>query len=222
MRIVPRAEWGASPQSLPDAALKSPATTVIVHHSVTAVTPDPYSDMRVIERIGIERYGQISYNYVIHPHDGEILEGCGLRRGAHTEGRNSTAVGICWAGNYNDRQPKVQQLDATRWLIGELIRFGHLVAEPTILGHSDVGATACPGSKLHALLDVIRHPWEETMPDNLPDNPDLPNLPEILGFYPVINAQTGDCRGYYVLSPDGQLHAFGPGAPYFGRSEVVT
>jgi hypothetical protein len=53
------------------------------------------------------------------------------------------------------------------------------------------------------------------------DNPDLPNLPDIMGFYPVINNATGSCTGYYILAKDGELHAFGPGAQFYGRSEVV-
>jgi hypothetical protein len=54
------------------------------------------------------------------------------------------------------------------------------------------------------------------------DDPNLPNLPDIAGFYPVINSQTGECTGYYILSKLGELHAFGPGAKWHGRSEVVT
>jgi len=53
------------------------------------------------------------------------------------------------------------------------------------------------------------------------DDPNLPNLPDILGFYPVVNATTGECTGYYILAQDGELHAFGPGAVFHGRSEVV-
>lgn len=56
----------------------------------------------------------------------------------------------------------------------------------------------------------------------MPDNPDLPNLPDIKFFVPIVNATTGECRGYYIVSADGQLHAFGPGAPYYGRSEVPS
>ena len=218
MRIISREEWGADPRSLPSSAMRLPATEVFIHHSVSTVTDYPIADMRSIERIGITRFGQFSYSYVIHPHDGEILEGCGLQRGAHTSQKNSTSFGICWAGNYEDRQPKVQQLDATRWLIAELTRQGHLVPGAPIRGHRDTGfATACPGSKLYAMLDVIRHPWEETVPDD----PNLPNLPDIKWFLPIVGSD-GVCKGYYIVSSDGQLHAFGPGAPFYGRSEVPS
>lgn len=56
----------------------------------------------------------------------------------------------------------------------------------------------------------------------VPDDPNLPNLPDILGFFPVINTTTGECTGYYILSKTGELHAFGPGAKWHGRSEVPS
>lgn len=56
---------------------------------------------------------------------------------------------------------------------------------------------------------------------NMPDDPDLPNLPDIAGFHPVVNSTTGECTGYYIVASNGELHAYGPGAPFYGRSEVV-
>jgi hypothetical protein len=97
VRIVPRAEWGASSRSLPATAMRLPASQVFIHHSVTSVTPDPYLDMRTIEAVGISRFNQFSYSFVVHPHDGEIMEGCGLKRGAHTARWNSTSFGVCFA-----------------------------------------------------------------------------------------------------------------------------
>ncbi|HEY9014073.1 MAG TPA: peptidoglycan recognition family protein, partial [Gemmatimonadales bacterium] len=140
--------------------MRLPATQVFIHHSVTPVTDDPYRDMRTIEAVGMQRFGQFSYSYCVHPRDGEILEGCGLQRGAHTAQRNSTSFGICWIGNYEERAPKVQQLDATRWLIHHLTEEGWLVPGADIFGHRQVYQTACPGQKLFDMLDVIRHPWE--------------------------------------------------------------
>lgn len=67
----------------------------------------------------------------------------------------------------------------------------------------------------------LSHPFSTLKGGAMADNPDLPNLPDIKFFWPVVNTQTGHCTGYYIVSSDGQLHAFGPGAPYYGRSEVV-
>lgn len=211
-RIIPRHEWGANSRSLPAAAMRLPARTVFIHHSVTPVTPDPYLDMKTIERVGLDRFNQFSYSFVIHPRDGEILEGCGVKRGAHTAGRNSDSFGICWAGNYEERAPKAQQIDSTRWLINELGRQGLLAGGADILGHRDVYATACPGSKLYAVLDVIRHPWEGTVPD------DDPNVHQAQA--PIIAFEaTPTGKGYWIVTADGAVFAFGDAA-YLGRVRV--
>jgi hypothetical protein len=211
VRIVPRAEWGASSRSLPATAMRLPASQVFIHHSVTSVTPDPYLDMRTIEAVGISRFNQFSYSFVVHPHDGEIMEGCGLKRGAHTARWNSTSFGVCFAGNYDERAPKVQQLDATRWLISELTRQGHLLPGADVMGHHDVSATACPGSKLYAVLDVIRHPWEGTMPDDVPQA----QAPVVA----IESTPTGE--GYWIVTADGAVFAFGD-ARYHGRVAAPT
>lgn len=211
--IIARTVWGAKPASLPKIPMRLPAAQVFIHHSVTPVSPDPYADMRLIETIGLQRFGQFSYSYVIHPHDGEILEGCGLQRGAHTAQRNSTSFGICWAGNYDERAPKMQQLDATRWLIKHLADEGWLSPGAEILGHRDVYSTACPGQKLYALVDVIRHPWEGPMPADDPNRPNS-NAP-ITG---ITATPTG--KGYWLCAADGGVFAFGD-APFFGNVEYV-
>lgn len=200
--IVARSVWGASMGSLPTVSMRLPATQVFIHHSVTPVTDDPHRDMRSIEAVGIDRFGQFPYSYCIHPRDGEILEGCGTRRGAHTAQRNSTSFGICWIGNYEERAPKIQQIEATRWLIHELVARGHLVPGADILGHRDLYRTACPGSKLYSLLDAIRVPWEGPMPEEQQQRAKL-NAP-IVGGWPT---PTG--KGYTLVAADGGVFAHG-------------
>jgi hypothetical protein len=213
--MIARSVWGAKPASLPNVAMRLPATQVFIHHSVTAVTDDPYRDMRTIEATGLARFGQFSYSYAVHPKDGEVLEGCGLMRGAHTAQRNSTAFGICWIGNYDERQPKVQQLDATRRLIHDLTKAGHLLPGADILGHRDVSATACPGQKLYDLLDVIRHPWEGAPP--VPDDPNVHQAQAPIVAFEV----TPSGEGYYIVCADGSVFAFGD-AKYLGRVTVPS
>lgn len=209
MRIVLRHEWGASSRSLPATAMRLPASQVFIHHSVTGVTGDPYLDMRTIEKIGLERFNQFSYSYVVHPKDGTVMEGCGLKRGAHTARWNSTSFGICWVGNYDERNPTVQQLDATRWLISDLTKRGHLLPGADILGHLDVFATACPGQKLYDVLDVIRHPWEGT---TVPDDPNVHQAQA-----PIVAFEaTPTGNGYWIVTADGAVFAFGD-AKYLGR-----
>ena len=208
MRIIGRVEWGAKSISLPSKKMALPAEAVFIHHSVTPVTDDPKADMRVIEQIGLTRFGQFPYSYVVHPHDGEILEGCGLRRGAHTAQRNSTSFGVCWVGNYDERGPKVQQIDATRRLIGQLRSDGHLIADPVVRGHRDVYSTACPGTKLYAVLNDLRRPWAE--PKGVKPMYDPP-----LDLEPIVADLVCPTGGVWLLAGSGAVYAFG-GAPYLG------
>lgn len=57
---------------------------------------------------------------------------------------------------------------------------------------------------------------------SMPDDPNLPNITGPVSFHPVVNS-AGICQGYYIFSEKtGELHSFGPGAVYYGRSEVVS
>jgi N-acetylmuramoyl-L-alanine amidase len=211
--IITRGEWGAKKASQSKVHMRLPAAEIFVHHTVTDPGNNVAADMRAVEAIGLARFGTFPYSYVVHPKDGEILEGAGLMRGAHTKGRNSTAFGIAWIGNYETRLPKAQQFDATRWLIAELTKQGHLKPGAPIFGHRDVYATACPGSKLYGMLDVIRHPWEPK--EGAPPVPDDPNVHQAQA--PIVAFEvTPSGNGYYVVTADGAVFAFGD-AKYLGR-----
>lgn len=211
--IITREQWGARPESLSPARMPPLVSDVFIHHSVTPVTTSPIVDVKLVEGIGMQRFGQISYSYLIHPHDGEIFEGAGLHRGAHTQGRNSSSFGICWIGNYEERVPKVQQIEATRWLIAELISGGHLTPDPTIRGHRDVKSTACPGQKLYDLLSVVRSRWEE--PVMADDSKRVPVNAPVVGM-----AATPTGKGYWIVCADGGVFGFGD-ADFFGNTEYV-
>ena len=223
MEIVSRAAWGAaSEQRRP--AMRLPATAVWLHHSVTAVSDDPRKDMRLIQRVGISRFGYLSYSYAVHP-NGTVLEGQGTNVGAHTAGRNSTSFGVVLIGNYDQRVVTPEQLNATRWLVAELVRRGHLRpgTYPTG-GHRDApgAATRCPGDWAHRVLSEFRRPWtSDSAPEvsAMPDNPDLPNFAAPFhSFHPCVD-QNGVSQGYYMVSESGEVHTHGPGAVYYGRSE---
>lgn len=223
MNVTSRAEWSAKPASLPKNLMRLPASEVWLHHTVTPVTDKPFKDMRVVEAVGLSRFRQFSYSYCVHP-DGTIMEGCGDRVGAHTAGRNSTSFGVALIGNYDERSLTVWQIDAVRWLIAELVRTGKLRrgVYPTG-GHRDLKPTACPGAKAYRLLDVMRVPWtiaNQEVP--MADNPDLPNIEGPLEIH-LLQDQAGNCTGYAIFSVStGELHGFGPGWKYYGRSEDLT
>ena len=144
-RVVPRRTWGASAPLGPP--MPMPARDVYVHHSVTVATANPHADMRAIERVGVARFGQMSYSYAIHP-DGTIMEGAGLTVGAHTLHHNWHGFGIVLIGNYDRQTPTGAQGVALVSLVAHLNRAGALADGYTMAGHRKVKATACPGANV--------------------------------------------------------------------------
>lgn len=55
----------------------------------------------------------------------------------------------------------------------------------------------------------------------VPDDPNTPNLTDLAFFVPIVDAN-GVCTGYYMVSSTGEVHTWGPGAKFYGRSEIVT
>jgi len=102
-------------------------------------------------------------------------------QGAHTGGFNSMTVGVSMIGDYSTRVPSDAMVEAVSQVIawkmskydldpraatqltagaapGTTSRYagGTVVTLPTIFGHRDVGATACPGNAGYAKLGTIR------------------------------------------------------------------
>lgn len=96
------------------------------------------------------------------------------------------------------------------------IKDGRRVPRYAISSHWDHIHLAVPRN---TFLVYVTTPMEVAI---VPDNPDIPNIRGPVEFHPVINHQTGECTGYYFVSlKTGELHAWGPGAKFYGRSEVV-
>lgn len=56
----------------------------------------------------------------------------------------------------------------------------------------------------------------------VPDDPNIPNITGPVEFHPVVDS-AGICQGYYLFSTKtGEIHAWGPGAKFYGRSEIVV
>lgn len=85
----------------------------------------------------------IGYNYFITK-DGRIQEGRGKNVGAHCKNYNSTTLGICFQGHFDQQQMTDAQVKAGGWLIAKLIR-EHGLQINDIVGHKDLAATSCPG-----------------------------------------------------------------------------
>ena len=156
MRIITRNEWGAKHGRGNDVSAKLPWGEVVIHTEAGAQR-SPASEtvekgwIRNIEgfHAGPSRgWDGIAYSFLIAP-SGRIFEGRGWgRSGAHTEGRNSTAAGVCFLG-HGDKWPATDaQWAAARWLIAEGVTTGKLKPMPAIGTHakySTKGKT-CPGT----------------------------------------------------------------------------
>jgi hypothetical protein len=113
-------------------------------------------------------WGDVGYNFVIGP-SGTIFEGRAggdYVVGAHNFCNNVGRMGISLMGNFQAGKPTDAQLMALRYLLVYLAdkydfnpiakTIYHGKPTPTIVGHRDLGQTACPGNNSHELLPQIR------------------------------------------------------------------
>lgn len=154
-QIIRRAEWGASSGRGP-AMPNRPAEDAFMHHSVTRATSDPHRDMRVIEDVGVSRFGRFSYSWAYHPPAGLWLEGAGDTIGAHTADHNSTSVGLVVIGNTEVDLFGLAESDDFAWMVRWLVASGRLHRNHDLFGHRDVRQTACPGAHAYERLPLIR------------------------------------------------------------------
>lgn len=209
MDVVSRKTWGAvKEQNRP--AMPLPAREVWLHHTVTRVTGDPHADAREVQRVGIARFGYISYSYLVHP-TGVVLEGQGLRVGAHTKNRNSISYGVSLIGNYEERQMEDAQVESVRRLVDWLQDNGKLRTGVYPTGaHRDLQATACCGRHAYARLPEIRRPWEPP-----PDAQTTPAGGVVVANAPFAAILAHPRGGYLQVGRDGGIFNWGD-APFFG------
>ena len=146
----------------------------VVHHTAESTTAARrHSDterMRTIYQYhALSRgWGDVGYNFLVGP-NGTIFEGRAggdYAVGAHAYCNNVGSIGVSLMGNFQTGKPTDEQLTALRWLLVYLAdkydvdpnerttHHGKLI--PSIVGHRDVGQTACPGVYSHELLPQIR------------------------------------------------------------------
>ncbi|MCK9583171.1 MAG: peptidoglycan recognition protein family protein [Endomicrobiales bacterium] len=65
-------------------------------------------------------------------------------QGAHTVGKNETAIGICLIGNYNNVEPTKEQYFLLASLVRDLQR-RFKIAIYNVLGHTNFADKTCPG-----------------------------------------------------------------------------
>jgi len=126
-------EWGG--------ALRKRADTrkVIIHHAASQGDVDAATVHRWHLANG---WAGIGYHYLVRT-DGTVGRGRPEDAvGAHAKGHNDDSIGVCLAGNLDLHPPTPEQMVTLVELVRDIwTRYGEL----SLLKHSDVGSTACPG-----------------------------------------------------------------------------
>ena len=120
---------------------------VVVHYVGASVTSDPVTWLRNNQRYYATNRGySLGYNGVVD-RDGIMWQVRGLEfRNAANKGANNTSVSLLQLVS-GDTAANGVQVARTRRFVSDVQRWcGHPL---TVLGHRDVGATACPGDAIY-------------------------------------------------------------------------
>ena len=179
--IITRSQWGADESWAGDPSYASNVDMGVVHHTATS---NSYSDARAVIRSMYRYHTQslgwkdLGYNIVID-RAGNVYEGRkgGLDRGvigAHARDFNSGSFGVSVLGNYEAANPTQASMRALEDVIawqssiygihpeGTTERGG--TRHSTIVGHRQVGQTACPGRIMNHLRDIRAGAAEKAVP----------------------------------------------------------
>lgn len=123
---------------------------IVIHHSGT---PSDYSPEQIAEyhvsagnHICSSGCPGIAYHFLIG-YDGTAYQVNDLETVSYHVGDNNTSsVGICLIGDYNELQPTPTQLRRVRHLIRYVERMAGKKLD--IVGHRDLRNTTCPGNNL--------------------------------------------------------------------------
>lgn len=151
--IVPREAWGARTPGHCRAA-QTP-NRVVVHH-VGGDVSDSLNWLQNYQRELRDNRGwcDLMYHFGVDE-DGRIYEmvATGIR-GAHATDGNLNSVGIVLMGDYTARLPSDAQIAALQKLLVALHQvYGIALNRDAIVGHRQVGQTACPGNTAYPHLD---------------------------------------------------------------------
>ena len=122
-------------------ALPSKLSTVVVHYTGNKVKYATRDTRRSIA--DLNRWKNNEYNYVIDQ-VGDVYELAGKFESAHCLGWNHRSYGVLFL-NGTAEPVTDAQVASFGWLMNVLRFAQQVVPSPSILKHSDLRATACPG-----------------------------------------------------------------------------
>jgi hypothetical protein len=190
---------------------------IVVHHTAETGVSTGKSSEQVVN--GIYSYhakargwGDIGYHFIIAP-DGTIFEGRAggdFVVGGHVYCSNTQTIGIALMGNFQTQSPGEDQLEALEKLIAGLSKkynidpsaesAFHGEFSPVVLGHRDLGSTACPGENLYQKLPTVRERVLSFLSQVLPNTALTPIQKDIsaefVGFVPFHSVFSGEKKHY--------------------------
>lgn len=184
--INSRASWGARAPSNAPSYASGGVRFAVVHHTAgsnnytAAQVPGILRSIQTYH-MDTNRWSDIAYNFLVDKYGG-IWEGRAGGTGsavigAHARGFNTGSVGVSVLGNYQGVSSTAAAREAVSRIVGYRLHMygvnptarvnitslgsttipeGRVVNLPTVIGHRDVGQTACPGS-IYSHLGSIRN-----------------------------------------------------------------
>lgn len=147
-----------------------PLSKIVVHHTATTATADSAAAVRAIWHYHARSlgWGDIGYNYLVD-RNGNIFQGRYYDHqyasennvdvvAGHVYGHNYGSSGIAVLGDFTNENPTLGIIHS----VGDIAAFkgGAYGLNPgsgaNLVGHRDLGQTACPGARLYPQLDSIR------------------------------------------------------------------
>ncbi|KAG6446808.1 hypothetical protein O3G_MSEX004633 [Manduca sexta] len=151
--FVTKEQWGGR-EARTSTPLNHPVQFVVIHHSyipgVCLSRDECARSMRSMQNFHMNSNGwsDIGYNFAVGG-EGSVYEGRGWDAvGAHAAGYNSNSIGIVLIGDFVSNLPPAVQMQTTQELIAAGVRLGYIRPNYMLIGHRQVSATECPGTRL--------------------------------------------------------------------------
>lgn len=234
--IYSRAQWGADERLRSGSPSYGSVRGGVIHHTVNAngySQADVPAIMRSIYAYHTQSRGwsDIGYNFLIDQFGG-IWEGRygGIDQpviGAQTLNYNGVTFGTSAIGNFETTEPSQAMLDSYARLYAWKLGLSGVAADgqtslygethPAIVGHRDLGQTACPGLYLYARVGDIRRAAARLQQSAVTAPPPPP--PPVVERSALDHDLTGDGQPDAVLGEQGSLTLLaGEPGPGFRRS----
>ncbi|MEW6545911.1 MAG: N-acetylmuramoyl-L-alanine amidase [Bacillota bacterium] len=166
--IWSRESWTARPPAGKLSPLGTPHT-ITLHHTLSAPAP-PYREIRTIQEYHLSRgFYDIGYHFLVDRPSyvsgqdvywgRETQPDGSLSLGAHARDHNQGNIGVAVLGNYEVEQPSPAQLQTLAALLAWLC-FVWDIDPASIVPHSDLNPTSCPGKHLAVAIPWLR--WQVT------------------------------------------------------------